>query len=164
MKKARLGFEIFSLEGELLVEEDKDFVRQEKDKEWAMRQRMLARKLRCWNKHKEKYNAQRRAKASTIAGRYHTCKTKAVKIGQGWDMTEEEWQQIWIDAGQVIVPGTVGPSNPLGMRRTAYAMRGPNKLSNTMMARKDLAQPWSVENCYVVFRSEPLENSIYHVT
>ena len=164
MRKARLGFKILSAEGELLVDEDKDFVRKEKDKKWAQRQRMLARKLRCYNKNKKKYNAQRKAKASTPSGKYHVSKMKALQIGQKWEMTSEEWSNIWMDAGWVIIPGTVSPSNPKGVRRTAYAMRGPNKFTNTMMARADLAGPWSVDNCYIVFRSAPLAESDYHVT
>lgn len=164
MRKARLGFEIYSLEDELLVDEDKDFERQEKDKIWASQQKSKARKLRCYNKNKEKYNAQRRAKAATIAGRYLQAKKKATDLAQGWNMTQTEWEGIWMSAGWIIVPGTVGPSNPKGKRSTAYAMRGPNKLTNTMMARRDLAAPWAVDNCYIVFRSEPLSESVYHVT
>ena len=164
MRKARLGFEILSLEGELLVDEDKDFERKEKDKVWASRQKELARKLRCYNKHKVKYNAQRRAAAATIGGRYKASKTKALNVGQGWDFTQEEWQQLWIDAGMITLPGSVGPSTPEGVQRTAYALRGPNKFDNTMMARKDVSKPWSTSNCYIVFRGEPLSDSAYSTT
>jgi hypothetical protein len=162
MQKARLGFKIYSLDKEMLVDEDKDFERKEKDQVWASRQKMLARKLRCYNKHKEKYNAQRREQAATIAGRYKSSKTKALQVGQEWNLSQDEWQNIWMDAGWVIIPGTVSPSSPMGVRRTAYAMRGPNKFTNTMMARTDLNDAWSVENCYIVFRCAPLEGSIYH--
>ena len=164
MRKARLGFKIFSLDNELLVDEDAEFERKEKDKKYASRKRELERKLRCYHRNKEKYNAQRRARAATITGRYQASKEKALKAGQKWELTQSEWEQIWIDAGWVVIPGTVGPENPSGVRRTAYAMRGPNKFTNTMMARRDLTRPWTVENCYIVFRSEPLIGSQYHVT
>lgn len=165
MRKARLGFKIFSLDDELLVDEDKDFERKEKDKEYASRKKELARKLRCYSKNKEKYNAQRRARAATIRGKFLAARDKACKVGQGWELTQSEWEQIWMDAGWVIIPGTIDPSkNPGGIRRTAYAMRGPNKFTNTMMARSDLTKPWSVDNCYIVFRSEPLIGSNYHAT
>jgi len=163
VRKARLGFKIFSTCDELLVDEDKEFERKELDKKAMSRKRELARKRRCYTKNKQKYNARRRAKNATIAGRYQTSKEKAEKCGQKWDLTQQEWEQIWIDAGLVQVPGTINPSNPSGVVRTAYAMRGPNRFANTMMTRHDLTQPWSVSNCYIVFRSEPLIGSQYHI-
>ena len=164
MRKARLGFEIYSLDDELLVEEDKDFVRKEKDKVWASMQKSKVRKLKCYNKHKEQYNAQRRAKAATIKGRFEASRTKALKVGQKWKLTQKEWEGIWISAGWVRIPGTIDATNPRGDLRTAYMLRGPSKLDNTMMQRHDLGGPWSVDNCYIAYRGAPLEGSTYHYT
>jgi len=164
VKKARLGFKIYSLDSELLVDEDRDIEFRAKQKKWLSRKKELARKLRCYNKNKEKYNAQRRDVASSIGGRFKVSKTKAKTSGQEWLLSEKEWQDIWIEAGWVVVPGTISPQRPGGVRRTAYSMRGPNKFENTMMARKDLSKAWSKDNCYIVFRSEPLIGSPYHLT
>jgi len=162
MRKARLGFKIFSLDNELIVEEDKDFERKDFNIKLTRHLKDKARKLKNYNNHKEKYNAQRRAKASTIDGKYHNAKRKAIILGYGWEMDREEWIQIWIDAGFVIIPGTVGPSNPSGVKRTAFSMRGPNKFTDTLMARTDTTKPWSKDNAYIIFRSAPLVGSQYH--
>lgn len=164
MKKARLGFTIYSDDNELLVDEDKDREFKEKQLKWERRQRELLRKRKCYNKNKDKYNKQRRDKSNSILGKFNQSKNKATKCGQKWELSLEEWQQVWIDAGWVIVPGTVSPSNPRGVRRTAFSMRGPNRFENTMMARKDLTLPWSVDNVKIVYRSAPLVGSAYHST
>ena len=164
MRKARLGFKIYSLDDELLIEEDKDFERREKDKAWDVHKRAKARKLRCYNKHKEQYNAQRRQKAATIKGKFDNSKIKAINNGQKWELTQKEWEDIWIGAGFVRIPGTLTIVNPTGTVKTAYSIRGPNRLENTMMSRGDLGGPWSVHNCYIVYRGEPLEGSYYHVS
>lgn len=162
MRKARLGFKIYSLDDELLVEEDKDFVRKEKDKKWATHQKSKARKLRCYNKHKEQYNAQRRRKASTIRGKFLNSRKKATDKGHGWELSQSEWEDLWLGAGFVRIPGTISVMNPTGEVRTAFSIRGPNRLENTMMTRKDLSTAWSPTNCYIVYRGEPLEGSYYH--
>jgi hypothetical protein len=161
MRKARLGFKIYSTDDELLVDEERDFDYVEKEKRWDSHQKAKARKLRCYNKNKEKYNAQRRVAASTISGRYKSAKIKAGKMGQEWEFTQEEWEDMWINAGWVSIPGTLSPSAPEGVRRPAYALRGGNRFSNTMMARSNLSGPWCTANCYIVFRGEPLSRSIY---
>jgi len=164
MRKARLGFKIHSLDGELLVEEDVDFERKEMDKEYAARQHMLKRKLTWWNNNSKECNNRRREKASTIIGKFKASRKKALSVSQEWDLTQDEWESIWINAGWVVIPGTISPSNPSGVRKTAYAIRGPSKLENTMLARKDLGDSWNIDNCYIVYRCEPLIASEYHIS
>ena len=101
---------------------------------------------------------------STVRGKYVQSKRKAKSLGQEWHFTQEEWESLWVEAGWVIVPGTVSAANPRGERRTAYAMRGGNRHNNTYMQRIDLSQGWSKDNCVIMFRGKPLLESKYHAT
>lgn len=163
MRKARLGFKIYSLDDELLVEEAEDFVWREEDKKIHSARKDRARKLRCYNKHKERYNANRRERAATVKGKYKASKQEALRKNQEWLLTQEEWEGIWLDAGFVALPGTQTPQNPRGVLRTAFSLRGPaSSVDSTMMGREDMLGPWSVDNCYIIYRKEPLVGSVYH--
>lgn len=164
VEKVRMPFKVLSLEGELLVEEEKDLELAAKEAAWSTREKIRANKRKCWHKNKAKYDVARKARASTIHGRFLSARRKALSVGQRWELSEEEWQKLWIDAGFVVIPGTIDPSHPRGERRTAYAMRGPNRFSNTYMTRKDLGKPWSYDNCYIGFRGGPLVGGMYHST
>ena len=162
MRKARLGFKVLSLKDELLVEEDEDFERIETDKAYASWLKSKERKLRCYHKYRKEYNKSKRNALKAIPRRYREAKRRAVNAGQGWDLTQKQWQDIWIAAGFVRVPGTRSASNPSGVVKTAYALRGANRAHSTMMARKDTNKPWSKTNCHILYRNEPLKNSTYH--
>ena len=162
VQKTRLGFKIYSLEDELLVNEDVDFERKDMNAALTSLMKERGRKLRNYTRHKDKYNKQRRDRASTIEGKYYAAKRKAKNAGYGWEMTKDQWVRVWMDAGFIIVPGTVSPTTPLGVRVTAFSLRGPNKYTNTLMARKDTTKPWAHDNAYIVFRGDPLIGSRYH--
>jgi hypothetical protein len=164
MEKVRMPFKVLAEDGELLVEEERDLELAAKEAQWDRRERIRSYKRKCWHKNKAKYEAKAKAKSSSIHGRFLASRKKALSVGQVWELTEEEWQRIWIDAGFVIIPGTTSPSRPEGIRTTAYAARGPNRFSNTYMTRYDLGKPWNKENCYIGFRGDPLIGGTYHAT
>lgn len=159
-----MPFKVLTLDGELLVEEEKDLERRFKEKHWTRAQKIKANKRRCWRRHSDEYNARRKARNSSIGGKYNASKRKALSVGQKWELTQEEWQELWISAGFMVIPGTITPSDPRGMRMTAFALRGPNRHNNTYMTRKDLGAPWSKDNCFIGFRGAPIEESPYHVS
>jgi len=157
-----MPFKILSEDGELLVEEQKDLEFRQKQKTWSKERKIRETKRRCWHRNKEDYNAKRRARDATIHGQFLAARRKARSVGQEWELTEEEWQTLWMEAGFMTIPGTITPSRPRGIVRTAFAMRGPNKYFNTYMTRHSAREPWKKTNCYIGFRGQPVAESPYY--
>jgi len=162
MKKARLGFKIYSLADELLVEEAEDFVWRAEDRKVRARRNQLASKRACYHRNNEKYNAARTAANKEVGRRYRKARANAAYRSELWHMNQEEWEALWVDAGYVSIPGTRRPERPHGEVRTAYALRGSGLDDNTSMVRVDSHEPWSESNCYILYRGEPLIGSANH--
>lgn len=164
MRKARLGFRIISLDGELLIDEDADLERIQKDKDYRSHEKRKKSWLAYYYRDTESYNKKRRVKNLSVDRVYAEAKRNAIRQGREWEFDKEQWINMWLDAGWVIIPGSKTPSNPKGEKRTAYSLRGPNVQNNTMMLRKDLTKPWRPDNCYIAYRGNPLIGSKYHYT
>lgn len=148
MKKASLGFRYISLDDEFRIPDLKDFEDARIDRRMSSHDKAKLRKLRCYTKHKEQYNKQKRSVARSIAGRYEEAKRKARKEHLDWSFDRETWEQAWISAGWVKTPkGDLVP---------AFALRGGHRYNNTCMVRKDLNLGWSPANTQIVFRGEEL--------
>ena len=59
-KRAKLGFKVIGLPGELMVSDERDFEQTIADKKLDSERGRRASKLRCYHKHKELYNKQKR--------------------------------------------------------------------------------------------------------
>jgi len=164
MKKARMPFQVLSLDGELLVEEEKDLQARFEERGYTREQRTKAVKRRCWHAHQEAYNTSRKIKNNSVHGKYLAARRKARAARHEWMFTEEQWQQMWIDAGWIAIPGSYTFTKEGSVKRPAFYLRGGNRYDNTYMARHDPTKPWCVENCYIGFRGVPLQESPYHVT
>lgn len=157
MRKAAVGFRFHGLGDELKVSSQEDLNKRREDKEYESKALEKARKRRWWHRHKERLNAERRAAARSIEGRYKAAKAKALEKGEEWSFTPEEWERKWIDAGWVLIPGSITPGNPHGQIVPAFAIRGAHRYHNTCMERISLNKGWNTENTRIVFRGEELK-------
>jgi hypothetical protein len=155
-RQAKLGFRVLAAEGELKVSTKEDFEKKRQDKEYDSYVLSKKRKLRWWRRNAERYNAKRRAVARSITGRYKEAERRARSKGESWEFTPDSWEQMWIDAGRVLIPGTATTQNPAGVIVPAFALRGNHRYKHTFMHRIDFNKGWSVDNCRIYFRGEEL--------
>lgn len=156
MRKAALGFKYISLKDEMIIPEDDDFENWKESKKLSTHDRIKLTKLRCYHKNKEKYNRSRRINDAKVASKYSAAKRFAIFREQGWDFTQDEWEEAWINAGNVLIPGTQTIENPEGKIVPAYAMRGVHRYNSTCMQRLDNSLPWSKTNYKISYRGEDL--------
>lgn len=156
MKRAKLGFRFISLENELQVVESEDITLSKEARQRRSHTKSKATKLRCYNKHRDSYNAQRRNRGATIHRRYKEAERQAAIAHVQWGFTEESWEQAWSSAGWVVMPGSQSAAALDGTPVPAFALRGPHRYNNTCMVRKDLSKGWNPDNCEIVFRGVPL--------
>lgn len=156
-KKAALGFRYASLDGEMQVPTERELTHAKESVERDRHQRRKEQKLRWWHANKQRYNRRRRTAACSIEKRYKAAKARAVRRGAGWDFSQEEWEQAWMDAPWVLKPGTISAQNPEGIAVPAFALRGSHAHRNTCMQRLDPSKPWSKHNYKIMFRGEELK-------
>lgn len=149
-KRAALGYKYLSLPGQFMVPDEDDLESARESRRLSAHDKEKLRKLRCYHKNKERYNATRRKKEITVSQRYGSAKRFAKFRNQGWNFTQDEWEQAWIDAGWVRVPGLEHPV-------TAYSLRGSHRYKNTCMQRRDLSRPWGPDNYVIMYRGEELK-------
>lgn len=156
-KQAKLGFQVItSGEGELQVSTQEDLAKRRADKEYESWLKSKKRKLRNWHRHKDDYNRKRRRSRATVEGRYASAERTARDSGQVWEFTMDDWMQVWVDAGWIMIPGSASRQRPEGKVVPAFYLRGPSSLRNTSMRRIDTDKPWNKANTEIMFRGEAL--------
>ncbi len=156
-RKAALGFKYLSESGSMMLPDEDDFENWEESKKLTSHDKVKLVKRRCYHKNKEKYNRQKRISEARVEKKYKAAKRFAEFRNQGWEFTQEDWEQAWMDAGRVMIPGSQSLDNPDGKIVPAYALRGTHRYNNTCMQRVDNTKPWGPDNYKIMYRGEELK-------
>lgn len=100
---------------------------------------------RYYQKNREKLNSRRRARAATLRGTFLTSRARAKRRGQNWEITQEEWNQIWGDAPDIY-------DETLMYKRRPFVMRGPNPHQDVQFARIDDQGSWRYNNVCIKYK------------
>ena len=106
-------------------------------------------KRRYYEKNKEELNRKRNLMNSMPKYAYNKAKWRAENKGQEWSFTEDEYLNMWFESPRILDEVT-------GFLKTAWSRRGSNPATCTQMVRKDINGPWSVDNCQILYRGEPI--------
>ena len=156
-RKAALGFRYISNDDELIFPDEEDFEKDKESRQLTAHDRRKLSKRKCYHKNKEKYNQQKRHREAGVGRKYKAAKRFALFRNQGWEFTQEEWEQAWIEAGRILIPGTQSSDNPTGTIVPAYALRGSHRYKNACMQRLDNEKPWGPDNYKIMYRGEALQ-------
>lgn len=152
--KAKLGFKYIALEDEMILPDEEDIEEWQENRRLSAKDKIRLTKLRCYHKNKEQYNKVKRVSETKVEKRYRAAKRYAVYRNQPWDFTLEEWEQAWMEAARVRIPGSQSAAEPEGRVVPAYALRGQNRHNSTCMQRLDLDRPWGPDNYCIMYRGE----------
>ncbi len=100
--------------------------------------RALAQK-RYYEKNKARLNHKRAKYLRRPKPSYHRAKRKAERRGHVWELTFEEWWNVWATAPRVW-------NDEKAFKDTAWNLRGSNHSSHTQMVRIDTAKGWTKDN------------------
>ena len=106
-------------------------------------------KRRYYEKNKEVLNKKRALKNSMPDYVYTKCKWRAEHRGIEWKFTKDQYLDMWYNTPRIRDDET-------GFLVTAWSLRGGNAATSAQMVRKDIDGPWSVENCEIQYRGEPI--------
>lgn len=101
------------------------------------------------NKNKKRINASRRVYEQTPLGAYKKCKRRAQSKKQRWDISFENWVQVWNSCPKIW-------DDELAEYRLAWTMRGNDIQRNTQMRRKDVSKGWIVSNVEIIYRNQTI--------
>ena len=124
----------------------------EYDPEVRKRKAQRRARRKYYEKNKEELNRKRRAHLRSPKGQFGSCKQRAKRRDQEWNLTFEEWWDIWCDAPNVFVEEE-------RLHKPAYMARGNNPLKHTQMCRLDTSEPWEVGNVEIRFKNQPIPKS-----
>lgn len=117
-------------------------IRKEKeleDKELEAKIAKAQYNARHYRKNKKRLNAARVKRMRWPKPTYERAKARALRRGQEWDMTFEEWKEVWDSA-----PRCWNPEKAFW--DTAWNMRGGNHTTDCQMVRLDTEKGWTKEN------------------
>jgi len=104
---------------------------------------------RYYRKNKSKLNRARAIAARRPMETYKRSERRAKNKGQTWDLTFNEWWDLWTGAGKVR-------SEDTGFLIDAWDARGSNPATCTQMQRRNLNGPWSRSNCFIGYKGREL--------
>jgi len=101
------------------------------------------------NKHKAHINKQRRAQEQEPLGAYKKARRRAKYKKQQWDISFDNWFQVWNACPKIFDDG-------LGIYQYAWQMRSGDIQKGTQMRRKDTNLGWTARNAEIVYRNQPI--------
>ena len=120
--------------------EARDFLR----KHTACKAKQRANR-KYYEENKARLNEQRRLNARKPRGAFLRARKKARERGEEWELTFEEWKDLWFDENTKFRD----PKD--GFVKQAWKLRGSNYKTCTQMRRRDTDASWNRENCRIVF-------------
>lgn len=112
-------------------------------------ERILARKKAqsdYYRRNKKVLNEKRRLRNNTPEYAFQKARQRAKDTGIPWELTIEEWVDIWNDA-----PRVVNPAN--GYLVPAWQLRGSNPQECAQMVRRDSSKGWTSGNAAIAYKT-----------
>jgi hypothetical protein len=100
---------------------------------------------RYHQKNKDRLNVRRRERAATIRGTFLAARHRARSKDEGWELSFEEWENVWESAPDVW-------DEQAKLYRRPFAMRGRSPSKCTQICRKDTNKPWHVDNVEIRYK------------
>jgi hypothetical protein len=101
------------------------------------------------NKHKDRINQQRRDKEQEPLGAYKKARRRAKYKGQHWDISFDNWFQVWNSCPKIF-------DDSMGLYRHAWQMRSGDIQKGTQMRRIDADRGWIATNVEIIYRNQPI--------
>ena len=124
----------------------------EYDPEVKARIKRRKRQRRYYEKNRERLNRKRRGYLQSPKGQWTACKRRAAKAGQAWELSFEDWWELWTEAPKCF-------DLEANLLKPAYLLRGNNPIKNTQMRRKDTSKGWTVDNVEIIYKNQPIPES-----
>ena len=116
-----------------------------KDGEEAISKRIYQATYR--NKNKDAINARRRDQEQEPVGAYKKARRRAKYKKQAWDITFDNWMNVWNSCPKVF-------DDSIEIYQHAWQMRSGDIQKGTQMRRLDTNKGWQVGNVAIYYRNQ----------